>query len=127
MLKPCHYDIIMKLSEKQQQFTKCQAQLVLYADSLGYGLTLGDAYRDSRVHGQFGEKKSYSAACSVHKQRLAIDFNLFVDGEYIQDGRSPHWYELGLYWESLHNEARWGGRFTSGDSNHFSFEYHGHK
>jgi hypothetical protein len=117
----------MKLSTKQQQFTGCVALLVLYAESLGYGLTYGDSYRDPRVHGEFGEKESYSAAHSVHKQRLAVDFNLFVDGEYIADGHSEHWYELGLYWEGLCSDARWGGRFSSGDSNHFSFEHNGFK
>tara|TARA_R110000868_G_scaffold275405_1_gene535139 strand:- start:331 stop:471 length:141 start_codon:yes stop_codon:yes gene_type:complete len=35
------------------------------------------------VHGNVGEKKSYSAANSLHKQRLAVDFNLFRDGQYL--------------------------------------------
>lgn len=115
----------MKLSTKQQQFTVCIAKLIIYADSLGYGLTVGDAFRDKRVHGDFGEKKSYSASKSVHKLRLASDFNLFVDGEYISDGEHEAWLKLGEYWESLHDLSRWGGRFK--DANHFSFEHLGCK
>lgn len=115
----------MILSEKQREFTKCLMSLLSYAHDKGYELTLGDAYRDPRVHGDFGEKKSYSAGHSVHKLRLAIDLNLFVDGKYISDGGHPAYENLGQYWESLHDSARWGGRFK--DANHFSFEHWGCK
>ena len=115
----------MSLSSTQQEFTKCVADLILHSHQKGYGLTIGDAYRDPRVHGNFGQKGSYSAASSVHKVRLAIDFNLFFDGEYIADGNHPAYNDLGSYWESLHNLARWGGRFK--DANHFSFEHQGFK
>jgi len=116
----------MKLSDKQQAFTRCVGLLITYAYSMGYRLTVGDAYRDSRVHGNMGDKKSYSAAFSVHKVRLAMDFNLFVDGEWIANGDHPAWQHLGEYWETLHPGARWGGHFEKKDSNHFSFEYGGH-
>ena len=115
----------MKLSTKQQLFTKHIGSLIHFATLKGYGLTFGDAFRDSRVFGQVGEKKSYSSANSNHKQRLAVDFNLFVDGEYITDGNHPAYQELGIYWESLDKMCAWGGRFK--DANHFSFEHNGVK
>lgn len=117
----------MKLSLKQQIFTSCQGKLIAYADSKEYGLTDGDSYRDPRVHGEFKETKpdSYSAKNSMHKLRLARDYNLWVNGELIKDGNHPAWLDLGEYWESLHPEARWGGRFN--DANHFSFEHWGCK
>ena len=115
----------MKLSEKQQIFTMCLGKLILFACSKNYGLTQGDGFRDKRVFGEFGEKKSYSAKNSVHKIRLAHDFNLFVEGKFIPDGGHIAWLELGEYWESLHVDARWGGRFD--DANHFSFEHWGCK
>jgi len=115
----------MKLSDKQQQFTKAIGQLIDYAYSKGYGLTVGDAYRDSRVHGEMGKKKSYSAAYSVHKVRLAMDFNLFIDGEYIPNGNHPAWVDLSEYWVTLHGDAKSGIDWN--DANHFSFEYGGHK
>ena len=101
--------------------------LIAYAYQRGYKFTLGDAYRDSRVHGDYGIKESYAAAKSVHKLRLAIDLNLFVDGDYISDGNHSAYLELGELWESLDPMARWGGRFQSGDANHFSFEHEGFK
>lgn len=115
----------MSLGKTQREFTKCIGKLIIYVYSKGYELTTGDAYRDKRVHGDFGEKKSYSAAKSVHKLRLAMDLNLFLNDKYITDGTCPEFIDLGKYWESLHPLARWGGRFK--DGNHFSFEYWGCK
>lgn len=115
----------MSLSKTQQEFTRCIGALIEFAADNGIGLTMGDAYRDPRVHGDFGVKKSYSASRSCHKVRLASDFNAFVDGKYISDGTHWAYIKLGEYWETLHPDARWGGRF--GDGNHFSFEYQGVK
>ena len=114
----------MSLSKKQQRFTECIADLIIYAYRCGYGLTFGDAYRDPRAFGDFGTKKAYAASRSVHKLRLAVDLNLFVDGEYIT-GETPEYIDLGEYWESLDEDARWGGRFD--DPNHYSFEQWGSK
>lgn len=113
----------MKLSDQQIAFTLNIARLIDYAYSKGYGLTFGDAYRDARVHGEFGTKASYSAAKSVHKVRLAVDFNLFKGGIYRTE--TSAYTELGEYWESLHPLNRWGGRWQ--DGNHFSMEYQGAK
>ena len=115
----------MSLSSKQQRFTQCIGMLIMFATHRGYALTMGDAYRDSRAFGSFGKKKLYAAAHSVHKKRLACDFNLFVNGEYIQDGNHDAWEILGSFWETLDISARWGGRFQ--DYGHFSFEYNGYK
>lgn len=93
----------MKLSEKQQKFTQMVARLIIYAESLGYGLTFGDAYATT------GHKEN-----SFHYSRLAVDFNLFKDGEYLTK-TSDH-KPIGLYWESI--GGTWGGRFN--DGNHYS-------
>jgi len=111
----------MKVQDKQQLFTVEIANLILYAKSKGYGLTVGDAYRAPEVHGEYGIKKSYSAAFSVHKKRLAMDFNLFVNGEWIANGDHQAWKDLGAYWKTVHPEARWGGDWN--DANHFSFQF----
>lgn len=41
----------MTLGEKQRLFTRMVGLLIEYAYQNGYELTLGDAYRDPRVHG----------------------------------------------------------------------------
>lgn len=113
----------MTLGAKQRRFTRMIALLIEYAYQQGYELTFGDAYRDPRVHGAVGEKKSYSSANSLHKERLAVDFNLFRDGKYLT--RTEDHRPLGEYWESI--GGTWGGRFSSPDGNHYSLEHGGRK
>lgn len=113
----------MTLGEKQRLFARLIGQLIKYAYDNGYELTFGDAYRDPRVHGDVGVKKSYSSANSVHKQRLAVDFNLFIGGVY-QTSSEAH-SKLGAYWKSLHPDARWGGDFSTPDGNHYSLTHGG--
>ncbi len=96
-------------------------RLLLKAESLGYGVTLGDAYRDPRVFGKIGERVGYGESRSAHKQRLAIDLNLFKDGVFLQTTEAHK--ELGEWWES--QGGAWGGRFN--DGNHYSLEFNGIK
>ena len=110
-----------ELGRKQRLLARLLARLLDKAYELGYEVSLGDAYRDPRVHGQVGEKKSYSSANSNHKRRLAIDLNLFKDGKYLT-GSEQH-RELGTYWESLDVDCVWGGHFN--DGNHYAIKYGG--
>ncbi len=105
----------MTLRQQQSRFASKVADLIIQAEAMGFEVTLGDAYRDPRVHGAFGEKKAYGAAKSFHKQRLAIDLNLFKDGKFLQ-GTDAH-RPLGEWWES--QGGTWGGRFN--DGNHYSW------
>lgn len=109
------------LGQKQRQFVRMIGQLIEYAYENGYELTFGDAYRDPRVHGQVGQKQSYSSANSLHKERLAVDFNLFRDGKYLTSTEDHR--PLGEYWESI--GGTWGGRFN--DGNHYSLAHGGRK
>jgi len=111
----------MTLREKQTRFAKLVPRLIDKAFELGYEVTLGDAYRDPRVHGIFGQKVGYSRARSCHKLRLAIDLNLFKNGKYII-GSEGH-TELGKWWLQQDPDARHGGAFA--DWNHYSFEHDG--
>lgn len=61
---------------------------------------------------------------SLHYSRLAADLNLFVDGKWRKTD-CIEWRAIGAYWESLDPLCRWGGRFTSGDFNHFSLAHEG--
>lgn len=97
----------MSLRAKQSKFVHMIALLILHAEQLGYEITFAEAYRkDDRL---------------LHGSRLAIDLNLFQDGNYIvtTEGHLP----LGEYWESI--GGAWGGRFD--DGNHYSLEHEGKK
>lgn len=113
----------MSLRESQSEFALLVASLINHAYELGYEVTLGDAYRDPRVHGAVGEKLGYGHARSAHKQRLAIDLNLFKGDKFVPDTEAHR--ALGEWWEKQHPLARWGGRFN--DGNHYSFEVGGIK
>jgi len=101
------------LRKKQSRFTHMVALLILHAEQLGYELTFGDTYRDSRV--------DYGSPASLHRIRLAVDFNLFKAGTYLIE--TSDFLPLGEYWESI--GGTWGGRFD--DGNHFSLEHGGRK
>ncbi|BEL66450.1 MULTISPECIES: M15 family metallopeptidase [Serratia] len=111
----------MTLSEKQQLFTKLIAQLILWADEKGYRLTFGEAYRTPE-QAALNAKKGSGISNSLHTKRLAVDLNLFINGQY--QTNSAAYLPLGEYWESI--GGSWGGRFRDRpDGNHFSLEHEG--
>ncbi len=111
----------MTLSEKQQLFTVMVANLIHWAEERGYRLTFGEAFRTPE-QAALNAKKGSGISNSLHTQRLAVDFNLFVNGQY--QTRTEDYLPLGEYWESL--GGSWGGRFKSRpDGNHFSLNITG--
>ena len=125
----------MKLSEQQQKFTNNIGYLILFAGFYGIDLTLGEAHRTRSqiLLNYFGYKITKGGVLglklvktrrlsktlnSLHAERLAIDFNFFIDGEltYDYDKIKP----LGEYWEKLDPLNRWGGNFKNFvDTPHF--------
>lgn len=111
----------MTLSEKQQLFTVMIADLIHWAQDKGYRLTFGEVYRTPE-QAALNAKKGSGIANSLHTQRLAVDFNLFINGEY--QTKTEAYRPLGERWEAL--GGTWGGRFKSNpDGNHFSLEHNG--
>ena len=100
----------MGLREKQSKFVRMVDQLIQFAYDRGYELTFGDAWARN------GHSNN-----SLHYIRLAIDLNLFRDGELLSDTDDHR--ALGEFWESI--GGSWGGRF--GDGNHYSLEHNGKK
>lgn len=111
----------LTLGQKQRLFARLVPRLLDKAHELGYECTLGDAFRDPRVHGKVGVKMGYGHPKSGHKLKLALDVNLFKDGEYLEQTEDHK--ELGEWWEKQHQLTRWGGRFN--DGNHYSLEHDG--
>lgn len=111
----------MSLREKQSKFVVLVSGLILAATKRGYELTFGDAYRDPRVHGELGIKMGYGNARSCHKIRLAVDFNLFKNGVFLDgDAADKAHAELHSDWVALG-----GSPAVPGDLNHYSIEHEG--
>lgn len=110
----------MTLGEKQRKFTRMVADLIVWAYDHGYELTLGEAWRTPE-QAALNSAKGTGIAKSLHTDRLAVDLNLFKDGQFLQstDDHKP----LGEVWESW--GGSWGGRFK--DGNHYSLEHEGRK
>ncbi|MCU7836523.1 MAG: M15 family peptidase [gamma proteobacterium symbiont of Taylorina sp.] len=108
-----------ELLDKQHQFTRAYPLLMLYAQYLGYELSDGDAYRDSRC--QYGHPDS------THRSRLARDFNIFDDidsdgdEDYLEDEEAEEAFNLlHDFWDMLGGSER-----IKNDLRHFSFEHKG--
>lgn len=113
----------MTLLEKQQKFMQMLPRLLDKVHEMGFLVTGGDLFRDPRVHGASGVKQGYGHRRSCHKLKLAIDLNLFKDGQYLTTKKAHQ--QLGEWWES--QGGSWGGRFADGDANHYSLEHEGMK
>ena len=105
-----------KLLDKQFLFTQLVADLIRWCYHNNYDLTFGEAYRTPE-QAALNAKRGIGISNSLHTQRLAIDLNLFINGEY-QNSLEPY-RPLGNYWKTLDPDCVWGGDWKSGDANHF--------
>lgn len=110
----------MTLRQKQSKFVKMVGNLIEWAYANGYELTFGEALR-TQEQANRNAATGKGISNSLHLIRLAVDFNLFINGEYKTD--TPSYQPLGEYWESI--GGSWGGRFN--DGNHFSLEHQGRR
>ena len=107
----------MKLSEKQRIFTRNIAKLIVYAYQNGFELTFGDAFRTVEQQEIYIEQGKSKTMNSMHLQRLAVDFNFFINNKLTYKKEDVEM--LGKYWESLHEDNSWGGYWRFKDTPHF--------
>lgn len=118
-----HEDRRLNLRQKQSLFAQLQAELILYAISLGYEVTCGEYWRSEHEATRLAAAGS-GIRRSLHQDRLACDLNLFKNGVWLtatEDHRV-----LGEWWVRRHPLCRWGGYFhIRPDGNHYSLEHEG--
>jgi len=105
------------LRQKQSRFALDVSRLIQYAYSLGYEITLGEAWRTPE-QAKWNAANGIGTSTSLHIERLAIDLNLFKDGRFITDGEGHE--QIGEWWKKLGIDYRWGGDFARKDFNHYS-------
>jgi len=111
----------MNLGKKQEQFSRAQPLLYLYAQYHGYEIRTGDAERNKKVFGKMGESKGYGHKNSTHKVKLAIDVNITKDDIYLKGIAAADAHNfLHNFWDMLGGAPR-----IPHDLNHYSFEWQG--
>lgn len=90
--------------------------LIEWAFSHGYELTFGEAFR-TKEQAEWYAKKGKGIKKSKHRERLAVDFNLFTNGKY--QTKTEIYKDLGHQWKCL--GGTWGGDFKRKDGNHFEY------
>ena len=104
----------MTLREARVLFTCLMAQLILKAFDWGYEV----AFAEGMDRKTAKDPTTDHMPGSLHEIGLAQDLDLYLKGIY-QESTEQH-RALGEYWESLHPQCRWGGRFKKPDGNHYS-------
>lgn len=112
----------MTLSQKQRFFTKYVGMLIAWSYENGYELTFGEALR-TQAEALHNAAQGDGIKNSLHLIRLAVDLNLFVNGEYRTDLEA--YRPLGEFWKSLDSNCTWGGDFHKPDVDHFSYTHEG--
>jgi len=98
----------MNIGKRQETFTLLLAKLIIKIYDMGYQVRMGEVLAKRRTP---LEHKEYS----LHYIKCAADLNLFKDGVFLE-WTGDH-QVFGDYWETLHPNCRWGGRYN--DGNHY--------
>ena len=112
----------MSLNQKQARFTRCVGKLIQYATRTNMDIILAEAYRTPEQAAIYA-KEGKGIKNSVHTKKLAVDIFRYKDGTITWN--HDDYQELGDYWKSLDDDARFGGDFRNRDSVHFSFIHNG--
>jgi hypothetical protein len=95
------------------------SNLIMFAYMNGMELTFGHAWRSKYTQEHLVEKGLSKTMNSKHLEKLAVDFNLFIDDEYITEVAS--YIPLGEYWKLM--GGTWGGDFINfPDAGHFEYK-----
>lgn len=99
------------MNKEQWEFLKDVAKLIQFASVNNFVLNGGELFRtpeQQKIYFETGKSKTMN---SNHLNRLAIDFNFFVDGVLTYEKSKLQ--ILGDFWENLNEKNRWGGNFKS--------------
>lgn len=107
----------MRLGAKQELFAALLPELLIRARNLGYGVRMQELARTA-YQAKENVRRGVGVSPSIHEYKLGIDIVLSRDGKILR--AQYHYVTLGQFWESLHPDCRWGGRFKSKDGGHFS-------
>lgn len=110
------------LHQRQVLHVRLTAKLIEWCAAQGIELTWGETYR---LPAQAAANAASGAGIrnSLHIQRLAVDFQLFIGGKYVTDAAA--YKPLADYWLTLDPLCKAGYYFASVDADHFSITFQG--
>ncbi len=108
----------MSLRNNQSIFTLNISKLIQFCFENDIELTFGECLRTKEQQQIYFDNNKSKTMNSNHLRKLAVDFNFFINGKLTYDKYILE--KVGIYWESLHENNRWGGHFKSfTDTPHF--------
>ena len=111
---------MLTLHQKQVLFVQNVAKLIQFAFSAcEYELTAGEFYRTPEQQARDYASGLSKTLDSQHTKRLAVDFNLFING-IIQTDKSK-FKVLAEFWINLHPNNK-AGYFWGWDAGHFEMQ-----
>lgn len=99
----------MTLIEQQKKFSQLTGLVINWAFSHGYELVCKELERPQMIQDFYFKTGKSKTKTSYHTKRLALDVELWENGVRLTE--TPQYGLLGQYWESLHPDCVWGGRF----------------
>lgn len=124
------YETPTTLGQHQELFMRLLPRLIDKAFALGYTVRGGELWRSDAAAAEYA-RQGKGIQNSLHRDKLAIDLNLFKDGKYLTASEDHR--PLGEFWKSLHPLCCWGGDFKDEkgmpkpDGNHYSITWQGRK
>ena len=112
------------LAQKRCRFSRDICQLILHAESLGYGAAF-DQVKRTQAEANANAASGKGIVNSLHLIGLAADILLYKGDRYITNDEGHK--ELGAFWKSLGPDHKWGGDFKARDYNHYSITHGGIK
>ena len=104
--------------KEQASFLLDFCTLIQFSTAMGFQVTAGELWRPPEMQKIYVDTGRSKTMNSYHLRRLAGDLNFILDGKLCWD--QVRLEPLGLFWESLHPNNRWGGHFKSfKDMGHF--------
>jgi hypothetical protein len=95
----------------QNLFAQDVARLLQWLEANGYQVTLGEAWRPDEMQAIYVRTGRSKTMINRHGMRLAIDLNIFKDGEWLTDYESLK--VVGEVWRRLSPANVWGGAWKS--------------
>jgi len=99
----------MTLSDQQFLFLRDVVKLLQNIFSCGYKVTGGELKRTMYQQKEYVRIGKSWTMNSDHIKQMAIDLNIFIDGELTYDKEKLK--HIGDFWESLSPQNYWGGKW----------------